>query len=82
MMKTFNVIEDSISIEEFSFPVPAQEVRAKELGVVRVFSFRNIHNVSALPQYIRTAIFNSGYEPVIVGSSTYKYTLVGLVPIK
>ena len=78
-MKTFNITTDTTPTAEFDFPTPTQALRAK--GCERVFRFRNIYRVEALPNYIRTAIFNGGYEAEIVGSSSFKYTLIGLTKI-
>lgn len=82
MVKTFDLGVDTTPIAEYEFPVLGQFVKAKVEGCEKVFRFRNIHSVSYLPQYIRTAIFNAGYEAVIVGSSSFKYTIIGLKKAK
>lgn len=59
-----------------------QEERARAHGVTRVFRFRFIAgDVRRLPAYVTNAISAAGYTPVYLGGTTYKYSVIGLVPV-
>jgi hypothetical protein len=80
IMKTFDIATQTTPAAEFDFVYAAQ--RERGLRCDRVFRFRYINGpVECLPQYVLKAIEEAGYKAEVIGSSTYKYTLVGLTKV-
>ena len=81
MTRTFNIETKTTPIAEWEFTSRQKEqaARAEAQKVERIFKFRAIHKISDLPKYIATAISEAGYTPVIIGGTTYSYTVIGLV---
>lgn len=81
MAKTFDITAETTQIGEWEFTSYQKEqaARAEAQKVERIFKFRAIHKISGLPKYVAAAIESAGYTPVIVGGTTYKHTVIGLV---
>jgi hypothetical protein len=79
-MKTFDIATQTTPAAEFDYASDAQ--RERGLRCDRVLKFRYINGpVECLPQYVLKAIEEAGYKAEVIGSSTYKYTLVGLTKV-
>ena len=76
-MKTFDIATQTTPVEAFSFS-GNQVDRANAHNCVRVFRFRYVGNVSALPKYILLAIRAAGYTAHYLGGTTYRYSVIGL----
>ena len=81
MTRTFDVMTKTTPTNEWEFTSRQKEqaARAEAQNVERIFKFRAIHKISGLPKYIASAIESAGYTPVIIGGTTYSYTVIGLV---
>ena len=79
-MKTFDIATQTVPATEYSYASDAQ--RERGLNCDRVFKFRYINGpVGCLPKYVKDAIAEAGYKAEVIGSSTYKYTLIGLTKV-
>lgn len=80
-MKTFDVTADTVPVAEYAF-TGQQGQKAQAVGAVRVFDWSCLQGqVKRLPKYVQTAITAAGYRPVVLGGTTYKYSVIGLVPM-
>lgn len=79
-MKTFNAIASSTPVESFAF-AGNQAEKAKQAGATRAFRSAFIQgDVKRLPKYMLTAIAAAGFRPVYLGGTTFKHSVIGLVP--
>jgi hypothetical protein len=83
-MKSFDVETQTTPVSEYEFPKQSRQARrVSENNVVRLFRWRDVHgDVRLLPNYVKTAISNAGFEPVYVGGTTYSHAVIGLKQVQ
>lgn len=80
MERTFDINTQTTPATEFEFR-GNQAARATQFGATRIFRWRDLRgSVRRLPRYITRAISDAGMVALVVGGTTFSYSVVALRP--
>jgi len=77
-MNTFSIENDTHTADQFTFS-GRQAEKFAEHNCERAFRWRYVAgDVRNLPKYVTASIRAAGYEPVHLGGTTYRCSVIGL----
>ncbi|MFA6664210.1 MAG: hypothetical protein WCS21_07840 [Lachnospiraceae bacterium] len=81
-MHTFDFDRETVPVKEFVFASRQQYLKTQAVKGERIWVYRYALKAEQIPKYIRDEMSRRGYEPVRVGSTTYRSSTWALVKKK